>query len=165
MKMNEMVQRKGEAEMAVADWLYTLALDLEDDEAILTVITSGDINAILIHLFTISVFWPKHSNGNYRNPVFVKLLKAGGVFDLYNITGILEAINSVFPEPHIGKTLSLGLSLRGDDFLPRFQTMTHQKIIQLLFSDSNYRDGLFNFTSNDGVTIHGEVKIERYLKL
>lgn len=49
--LKEIKQRKGEAEMAQVDWLPTMQDDLEDNEAIVAVVTSADIDSIAIHLF------------------------------------------------------------------------------------------------------------------
>ena len=68
----------------------------------MSVITSGDIDAVVNHIFALSVYWPKYSNGKYRNPVYVQLLKPGGQFDLYNITGILEIVQCAFSDDYIG---------------------------------------------------------------
>ena len=38
---------KGEAEMAQVDWLPTMQDDLEDNEAIVAVVTSADIDSTL----------------------------------------------------------------------------------------------------------------------
>ena len=91
MKVN---QRKGETEMAVMDWLYNFALDMSDGNAIMSIITSGDIDAVLIHLFAISNYWPRFENRTFRNQVYVKLTKTAGFSDLYNITGIIENCRS-----------------------------------------------------------------------
>lgn len=163
-KMDGIKQRKGEAEMAVIDWLYTLAVDIEDNDVIMSVITSGDIDAVVIHLFTLSVFWPKYPDGKYRNPVYVKLLKPGGHFDLYNITGILEAIQGTFKEQNIGTTVAMSMCLGGNDFLPRFKGITHQKMIQNIFGNSEVRKELFMYNTSESPS-KCEICSEVYLQL
>ena len=57
--MENVHQRKGQAEMAVVDWLLTLSSELQDKEAAMSTISSGDIDAVLVHLFAVSLYWPR----------------------------------------------------------------------------------------------------------
>ena len=92
--LKEIKQRKGEAEMAQVDWLPTMQDDLEDNEAIVAVVTSADIDSIAIHLFSISFYWARKENGKFKNKVYVLLQKQKP--ELYNITGIIELLEERF---------------------------------------------------------------------
>jgi hypothetical protein len=86
--LKEIKQRKGEAEMAQVDWLPTMQDDLEDNEAIVAVVTSADRDSIAIHLFSISFYWARKENGKFKNPLigfpdslvnFIKFVSVPGV--------------------------------------------------------------------------------------
>ena len=53
-----MSNKKGEAEMAQVDWLVECVDDLSEGDAVLSVVSSGDIDAVVIHLFVLSYMWP-----------------------------------------------------------------------------------------------------------
>ena len=164
-EMDDIKQRKGEAEMAVVDWIYELAVHMKDDDILMSVITSGDIDAVVNHLFALSVFWPKFENGKYRNPVYVQLVKPGGHFDLYNVTGILELLQATFSDPNIGLTFSMSLCLGGNDFLPKFRGITHSRLMQAIFSDSKIREDLFQITMAVNHPTGLQVNSDMYLHL
>jgi hypothetical protein len=60
--------------MAQVDWLPTMQDDLEDNEAIVAVVTSADIDSIAIHLFSISI-WQLMRFATFFNAV------TGGIHD------------------------------------------------------------------------------------
>ena len=77
-------QRKGEAEMAQVDWLYTMLEGFKTPgEGIASIVTSGDIDSVVIHLFSIAHTWPRKENGQFLHPVYVVLQKPMGFFDIY----------------------------------------------------------------------------------
>ena len=49
-------QRKGEAELAQADWLPITIPELEEHDAVLSYVTSGDIDTVPIHILAVSEF-------------------------------------------------------------------------------------------------------------
>ena len=49
-QMLEVKQRKGETEMAVADWLVYPKDNVVDGDTVVCLVTSGDINAIYIYI-------------------------------------------------------------------------------------------------------------------
>ena len=71
-------QRKGEAEMAVVDWLIECQDNLIPGQAAVSIVSSGDIDAVYIHLHAISRLWNRDRTGEFLNPVFVVLQKPGG---------------------------------------------------------------------------------------
>ena len=54
----------------------------------LSVVTSGD-----------SKYWPKKSNGSFKNQVFVILQKPKSMIDIYNVTKMLEVFEQSFADP------------------------------------------------------------------
>ncbi|CAG2232637.1 unnamed protein product [Mytilus edulis] len=67
-------QRKGEAEMAQIDWLLGEQSKLSPSMSACSILTSGDIGAIPIHLYSLSKKWPQ-VNGRYSHTVSVTLQK------------------------------------------------------------------------------------------
>lgn len=75
-------QKKGEAEMAQIDWLIEYSTLLKEDESCASIVTSGDINSVVLHLFALAHLWPRlhlHSL-KFRNDVYVILQKPGGTY-------------------------------------------------------------------------------------
>ena len=85
--LDSVKQRKGEAEMAVVDWLIECQGHLTPGQAAVSMVSSGDIDAVYIHLYVISRLWNRDNTGQFLNPVYVVLQKPGGKLDIYNITG------------------------------------------------------------------------------
>lgn len=142
-KVREIKQRKGEAELAQIDWLLSLSPQLKDVRPCVSFVTSGDIDALVLHLFTVAHCWARKSDGSFRNPVYVCLNKKNGQMDIYNITGLLEAFERVFDDKDIGVKLAVGLSLGGNDYLPRFHNITHTAQLLALFESNIFRQCLF----------------------
>ena len=53
--MDDVKQRKGEGEMAAADWLIYHRKNLKPGDAVLNLVTSGDIDAVVIFLFIVAL--------------------------------------------------------------------------------------------------------------
>ena len=66
-------QRKGEAKMAVVDWLIGYQDQLKPGQAAVSVVSSGDIDVIYIHLFAVSRLWKRDEKHRFVNPVYVIL--------------------------------------------------------------------------------------------
>jgi hypothetical protein len=71
-------------------------------------VSSGDIDAILLHLFAISHQWPRNEGGFFKKP--------NHLYDIYNITTILELLEHKTSDKYIGIKVAVGLSLGGNDF-------------------------------------------------
>ena len=153
-------QRKGEAECAQLDWIVHYASCLSPGEVMLSIVTSADIDSVVLHLFALSDQFPRNENGTFKNDAYVMLQKTGH-FDLYNITGMLMVLEKAFHSRTIGKKLAMILCLGGNDFIPKFHGITHLKVTQLFLSMSKYRDGLFSL-DEDCVTNHNV--LEDFLK-
>ena len=73
MQLNRIKQRKGEAEMAQLDWLLDLQSTLADGDVVMSLVTSGDVDAIYIHMFVLCQFWERGPDNKFRYPVYVVL--------------------------------------------------------------------------------------------
>ena len=114
-------QCKGEAEMAQVDWLIRCLPDLKKSSSMASFVTSGDIDAVYIHMFMIALWWPRDlTTRKFVHQVLVILQKPKHLLDVYNITDIVEFLESVHGgDESIGVKVSLGLCLGGNDFLPK----------------------------------------------
>lgn len=70
-KLENIQQRKGEAEMSQMDWLVHISSSLEATDEVVLVVTSGDIDAIPIQLFALTTLWPRKDDNSFRNKVHV----------------------------------------------------------------------------------------------
>ncbi|VDI78878.1 Hypothetical predicted protein [Mytilus galloprovincialis] len=123
--LHDIKQCKGEAEMSQLDWLINCPTQLLQGDSCASIVSSGDIDAVVLHLFTLSHLWPKNENASYKNTVYVILKKANHMFDIYNITAILETLEKKTLDKHIGIKVAIALSLGGNDFLPKFHSISH----------------------------------------
>ena len=144
-KVEGVKQTKGEAELAQIDWLISLSSQLQEGQPCVSFVSSGDIDALVLHRFTLAHRWVRNADGSFRNPVYVVLNKKNGIMDIYNITGILEAFETNYLDKDIGIKLAIGLSLGGNDYLPRFHTITHTNQLLTLFDNVCFLQRLFTF--------------------
>ena len=123
-------QRKGEAEMSQVDWLFDIVKDLNEDESVISIVTSADIDSIVIHMFCLAFHWPRNADGRFKHQVYVQLQKQKS--ELYNMTRILEMLEKRFGRdclPNIAVSLCIG----GNDFLPKFHGFSHEKwLLQII---------------------------------
>ena len=134
--MHAVKQCKGEAELAQVDWLLESIPELERGKAVVSFVSSGDIDAVVIHLFAISLHWPRNEDGKFVHPVYVVLQKHAKSVDFYDVTGILETLEEKFEDLHIGVKVAVGLCMGGNDFVPKFYSMAHKKVLQLALADT-----------------------------
>ena len=107
--LKDIKQRKGEAEMAQIDWLFEYSRYLQaDDEAVASIVTSGDIDSVIIHLYTVSRCWPRKEDRTFKNPVYVILQKPSGS-DVYNITAIVVLLEKHYNSQSIVQKIALML--------------------------------------------------------
>lgn len=128
--MNEISQRKGEAEMAVIDWMMDYSQQLNLGESVVCLVTSGDIDAVCAHLYAISKFWPRDGHGKFKIAVHVVLQKPRSKFDIYNITAIVELLESYYNDRTMGMKVAVGLCMGGNDFVPKFYLISHSTVLQ-----------------------------------
>ncbi|CAG2249135.1 unnamed protein product [Mytilus edulis] len=99
--LHHIKQRKGEAEMSQVDWLDDMKNELLVNDAIVSVVTSADIDSI------------KQKS------------------ELYDITGIIELLESRFSRKSIC-TIAISLCLGGNDFIPKYQGISHEKWLSVI---------------------------------
>ncbi len=154
------MQRKGEAEMAQVDWLAQFKEDdnLRSGDSVVSIVTSGDIDAVVIHLFYVSQHWPRN-DGKFNTSVYVILQKPSGS-TVYNITSIIELLEKNYPnDSFISAKLAMVLCIGGNDFIPKMEWISHNKICQLFFTEEQFRNGLFN-PSTQGMVLDISVYLE-----
>ena len=119
----------------------TLSPLFDDGQPCVSFVTSGDIDEFLFPTFC----WGRKLDGSFRNPVYVYVVlnKKNGQMDIYNISVFLEALERVFDDTDIGVKLAVGLSLDGNDYLPRFHNITHTAQLLTLFGNNKFRQGMF----------------------
>jgi hypothetical protein len=115
----------GEAEMSQVDWLMEYSTGLQSHEPCVNIVISGDIDAVVIHLFAMSYLWPRTEDGSFKNDVYVLLRKPYHRYDIYNITKIISQLENFTSEQYIGIKLAVVLSLGANDFLPKFHSISH----------------------------------------
>ena len=141
-------QRKGEGEMAQLDWLLHCVPELRQGQAAVSIVTSGDIDAVVIHMFVLSSCWPRDSNGNFMNAVYVVLQKPHRMIDVYNITSIIRLLEHNESNNRDGLKVSLGLCLGGNDFIPKLQHIGHSKVLKLLMNSQYFLTKLFKIETS-----------------
>ena len=134
----EIHQKKGEAEMAQVDWVEDLHTTLKNpSKSIVSVVSSGDIDAVVIHLYMLTYTWTE-----CPNPVYVLLQKPGQLIDVYNITAILSLLKNRYNDPLIGAKVAITLCIGGNDFIPKLYRQSHEKYLKLMLADE-FRNSLF----------------------
>ncbi|CAC5399881.1 unnamed protein product [Mytilus coruscus] len=131
-------QCKGEAEMAQVDWLIEYVSDMEEGTACASIVTSGDIDAVTIHMFALCHLWPRNDNSSYKHPVYIILQKPGSTMDIYNITAILEllekshlnVVNTIVATDHLFQNL-----VRVEE-----NEKDQQTFLNVTFSQESYRE-------------------------
>ena len=134
-------QRKGEAELAQIDWLVNNFRP--EDRCVLSFVTSSDVDAIPLHLYALSQRQnrPRDHNGKFKCKVLVWLRNPGCVYD---ITAWIEALESKYDdEPHIGMKVALGISIGGNDFIPKYYDYGHDKVLTHFLGNKLYISKLF----------------------
>ncbi|KAH3891472.1 hypothetical protein DPMN_015574 [Dreissena polymorpha] len=158
-------QTKGEAEMSQVDWLTEYQDRLLDGNACVSIVTSGDIDAVVIHMFALSHGWPRTSDGKFKNSVFVILQKPVGLYDTYHVTDILTALEEKWNDKNIGMKLALVLSMAGNDFLPKLHGISHTKTVEVFLQYPHLRSSLFDFEHPSDCTIHVKLNPDIYTEL
>ncbi|CAC5372997.1 unnamed protein product [Mytilus coruscus] len=128
LRLNDIHQRKVEAEMSQADWLCMCKAVLSPSKAACSIVTSGDIDAIPIHMFALSDNWPI-AQGKYSHPVFVVLQKPNKTIDVYKIMSLIEFFHNHFEDVDIAKKISIVLCMESsfDDMRKATMLSKHQK--------------------------------------
>ena len=134
-------QTKGEPEMSQFDWLVQNANKLHPGEAAVSIKTSGDIDALYIHLFALSLHWPRNDNGRLYSPVYVVLHTPGSKYDVYNVNLLLELLGNVYEDRTMGIKVAVNLCMGGNDFVPKLQQVSHSTFLKHVLKPK-YRNSL-----------------------
>ena len=156
-------QKKGEAEMSILDWLISFQEALHDGETVVSIITSGDIDAVYSHIYTVAKYWNRNEEGNFKNQVFVILQKQRGKHDIYNITSMIQIMEKSFDDQTIGIKVALALCLGGNDFFPKCHQVSHETVVKAVTENTHFRQNLFSIA--EGVRINIPVLVELYKAL
>ena len=93
-------------------------------------------------MFVVSKYWPRNSNGSFKNQVFVILQKPRSMIDIYNVTKMLEVFEQSFADQDIGMKLAVSICMAGNDFIPSCHEKSHDTILKHFVRDEN-RKNLF----------------------
>ena len=103
-----------------------------------------DVDAVYTHMFVVSKYWPRNSNGSFKNQVFVILQKPRSMIDIYNVTKMLEVFEQSFADRDIGMKLAVSICMAWNDFIPSCHEISHDTILKHFVRDE-YRKNLFIF--------------------
>ena len=125
-------------------------------------ITSADIDTAPIHMFALNLHLEKDEDGNFKWPVYVWLKKDKQ--EIYDITGIIRALEKQFDTTNVAAIISLILCMGGNDFLPNFNNMSHHKLLSIITSDTALLEQLFTF-QRDGRKITCTINRDIYVDI
>ena len=151
-RVSNIKQCKGEAEMAQVDWLIQEAENLKPGQAAVSIVTSGDIDSVYIHLFALSLYWPRDAEGKFCNPVYILLHKPESKNDVYNATLMLELFEAAFSDKMVGVKLAVALCIGGNDYIPKLHEKSHTAVLQKLLTPT-YRHTLFSSLSSNSIVL------------
>ena len=154
-------QRKGEGEMAVADWLLWFVKETlpKKNECVAAVISSGDIDAVVIMLYMVAHLWPRNEEGTFSSEVYVILQKPSKLYDTYCITGILNEMETVFQSKQIGMVIAVSLCIGGNDFLTGFRNKSHSKVLLTILEHKNLWQNLLDLSTTESIKLSQETFI------
>ena len=81
------------------------------------------------------------------------MLKKRGTFDLYNITRMISILEKAYGDTQICQMMAMMLAMGGNDFLPKFQHITHLKVLQQFLASPVYKEQLFQKAGSDLIAI------------
>ncbi len=153
-------QRKGEAEMSQVDWLLNSHENLVPGDDAVSIVTSGDIDAITIHLMALAMHWPRDATGEFIYPVYVVLQKPEKKVDIYNITSIIWILE-LGKNGDIGTAVkvAVGLCMGGNNFIPKLQYVSHTDVLQLFMESTHFRQNLLRINYPE-MTINDDVYLQ-----
>ncbi|CAC5364329.1 unnamed protein product [Mytilus coruscus] len=71
------------------------------------------------------------------------------MFDIYNITAILETLEKKTLDKHIGIKVAIALSLGGNDFLPKFHSISHSTKLDTYMNNESINRLLVQITEEN----------------
>ena len=144
----EVQQSEREAEMAQIDWLIQYLPVLNKHEMCLNIVYSGDIDALILHMFTLSYLWPRYCNDAFKHEVFLLLVKPT-TKDLYNITAIIRLLEKTYKDKHMALKMAIFLCIGGNGVIPKFCQIIHKSFVERILMSENVRSGLIQITMGD----------------
>ena len=102
---NTIRQRKGEEELAQADWLPYVAQELEEDDSVICYVTSGDIDVLPIHMLAAKITLPNIQERRLPNPEEARKahLTRYMYIQMYVVTKIIEFIEQLYRSKEPGR--------------------------------------------------------------
>ena len=152
-------QRKGEAEMSICDWLLHYLPRVLPGQAVASVITSGDIDAVVIHLFILGKLW-RDKDFEDRPLVYVLLQKPGKKWDVYCITGILNVLQKAFNDEIIGCKVAVALCIGGNDFIPGFSGISHSRVVSTYTRSEMFLRDMISITAEDKLFLDSKTFVD-----
>ena len=152
-------QRKGEAELAQVDWIFHYLPKLGPGEGVVSIVTSGDIDAVLLHMYAVSLHWPRENNNLFTHPVYVVLQKPHRMCDIFCITELIQLLDKSTNDKNMAVKIAMTLTIGGNDFIPKPFGISHSKCIDLFLSTSLFQDHLFNIS--DGIV---KINVDQFIE-
>ena len=122
-------------------------------DAVLSYTTSGDIDAVVLHMLAIALIkWPCDADRRFLHPLYVSLGKRKNKHDVYDITKIIETLESKLTTVHrdLVAVVFPMLSVGGNDFFFKFQGMAHDRIITTILKTPSYIQDMIQVDDNTG---------------
>lgn len=107
-----------------------------------------------IFICLLSLHCLRDENDKFKNAVYIILQKPGLKQDVFNVTLMLELFESVFSDKTIGVKFAVALCIGGNDFIPKFQQISHKTIVQKLLNRTIYRKSMFNSISSSSIVLN-----------
>ncbi|CAG2250908.1 PCF11 [Mytilus edulis] len=114
-----------------------------------SILTSGDIDAVTIHMFALCHLWPRNDDNTYKHPVYIILQKPGSTMDVYNVTAILQLLERRWNDRYIGIKIAIFLCLGGNDFLPKFYNLSHLNVVSTIVATDHIFQNLVRAEENE----------------
>ena len=110
-------------------------------------VSSGDVDSLVNHLFTLSHRLPRNSRGAFESSVYVWLENPG---EVYCITGIIRLLERHYNERHIAMKVAMALTLAGNDYVPKYHGFSHEKVLKTYLENEEARKTLFDLSFDEG---------------
>ncbi|VDI23771.1 Hypothetical predicted protein [Mytilus galloprovincialis] len=142
--------------MAQVDWYLEVQKLIREGESVISIVTSGDIDSVVIHMFALSQYWPRNEDDSFKTPVYILLQKAKP--DLYNITEVISRLEKRFGK--FTKNIALSLAMGGNDFIPKFHLISHEKWITTILENSHYLQNIAKYENDETTSLITSASIE-----
>jgi hypothetical protein len=134
---------------------------LKPGEVVTNIVTSGDIDSVVIFLFVVARLWPRNEDMTFKNPLFVLLQKPSGT-DVYNITAMVEVLEKKYGDKNAAVKIALILCLGGNDYLPKLHGISHSKLASLFVAEQEFYNHLFEFKEEGNIQMNVD-KYEQFI--